>query len=176
MTFSLLLAMSRPPHIPIYLSDAVSSKICASSRSPSPFLHSFPGRRKEERSDSLPGGNISTDADSENCRRPSLFKMVSLGKLKRESMSDKISQEAEDEKEEEEAAVKSKDPLSGNICEETTNPVSRLWLYNDPEHLDIALLLGFSKIHRIPCVGLKNLNIQILSHWVQMPPHCAIRK
>lgn len=55
------------------------------------------------------------DAELENCRRPSLFKMVSLGKLKRESLSDKMSQEAEDEKEEEEPVVKSKDPLSGNI-------------------------------------------------------------
>lgn len=90
--------------------------ICASSHSPSLLLlHSFPGRRKEERSDSLPGGNLSMDAELENCRRPSLFKMVSLGKLKRESMSDKMSQEAEDEKEEEEPVVKTKDPLSGNI-------------------------------------------------------------
>uniref|UniRef100_A0A674MD73 Tumor necrosis factor alpha-induced protein 2 n=1 Tax=Takifugu rubripes TaxID=31033 RepID=A0A674MD73_TAKRU len=72
----------------------------------------FPGRRKEERSDSLPGGNLNMDAELENCRRPSLFKMVSLGKLKRESLSDKMSQETEDEKEEEEAVVKTKDPLS----------------------------------------------------------------
>lgn len=83
-------------------------------------LLSFPGRRKEERSDSLPGGNLNMDAELENCRRPSLFKMVSLGKLKRESLSDKVSQETEDEKEEEEALVKTKDPLSGNI---TTDPV-----------------------------------------------------
>lgn len=74
---------------------------------------SFPGRRKEERSDSLPGGNLSADAELENGRRSSLFKMVSLGKLKRESMSDKTSQETEDEKEEEEPVVKTKDPLSG---------------------------------------------------------------
>lgn len=82
------------------------------------FPHRFPGRRKEERVDSLPGGNISADTDADNCRRPSLFKMVSLGKLKRESLSDKVSQEAEDEEEEEETVVKTKDPLSGNICEE----------------------------------------------------------
>lgn len=54
------------------------------------------------------------DANLDNCRRPSLFKMVSLGKLKRESMSDKTSQEAEDEPEEEEPVAKTKDPLSGN--------------------------------------------------------------
>lgn len=60
-------------------------------------------------------------------------------------MSDKMSQEAEDEKEEEETVVKTKDPLSGNICVETINPVHTLWIYNDPEHLDITLLLSFSK-------------------------------
>lgn len=54
------------------------------------------------------------DAELENSRRPSLFKMVSLGKLKRESISDKMSQEAEEEKKEEEPVVKTKDPLSGN--------------------------------------------------------------
>jgi len=37
-----------------------------------------------------------------------------MGKLKRESMSDKASQEAEEETEEEEPAVKTREPLSGN--------------------------------------------------------------
>lgn len=89
--------------------------LCFLYSSSLPSLFSFPGRRKEERSDSLPGGNLNMDGELENCRRPSLFKMVSLGKLKRESLSDKMSQEAEDEKEEEEAVVKTKDPLSGSI-------------------------------------------------------------
>lgn len=42
--------------------------------------------------------------------------MVSLGKLKRESMSDKASQEAEEEMEEEaeDPVVKTREPLSGN--------------------------------------------------------------
>lgn len=64
------------------------------------------------------------DTEVDNCRRPSLFKMVSLGKLKRESMSDKTSQETEDEKEEEEPVVKTKDPLSGNIHEGRSDPVN----------------------------------------------------
>lgn len=40
--------------------------------------------------------------------------MVSLGKLKRDSMSDKASQEAEEEPVEEELVVKTREPLSGN--------------------------------------------------------------
>ena len=40
--------------------------------------------------------------------------MVSLGKLKRESMSDKASQEADEETDEEEPAVVTREPLSGN--------------------------------------------------------------
>lgn len=47
--------------------------------------------------------------------------MVSLGKLKRESMSDKASQETEDEPEEEELAVKTREPLSGNTKVITTS-------------------------------------------------------
>lgn len=90
------------------------------------LLHSFPGRRKEERSDSLPGGNLSMDANLDSCRRPSLFKMVSLGKLKRESMSDKTSQEAEEEPEEEEPVVKTKDPLSGNSGPVTPPPCAHV--------------------------------------------------
>ena len=40
--------------------------------------------------------------------------MVNLGKLKRESMSDKASQEDEEETMEEEPVVKTREPLSGN--------------------------------------------------------------
>lgn len=46
--------------------------------------------------------------------------MVSLGKLKRESMSDKASQETEEEPEEEELVVKTREPLSGNAQVNTT--------------------------------------------------------
>ncbi|XP_075957465.1 exocyst complex component 3-like protein 2 [Anarhichas minor] len=70
------------------------------------------GRRKEERRESLPCGTLSTDGEAEASRRPSFLRMVSLGKLKRESMSDKASQEAEEETEEEEPAVKTREPLS----------------------------------------------------------------
>uniref|UniRef100_A0A8C4E598 Exocyst complex component 3-like 2a n=1 Tax=Dicentrarchus labrax TaxID=13489 RepID=A0A8C4E598_DICLA len=72
----------------------------------------FTGRRKEERRESLPCGNLSTDSEAEASRRPSFLRMVSLGKLKRESMSDKASQETEEETEEEEPVVKTREPLS----------------------------------------------------------------
>lgn len=75
----------------------------------------FTGRRKEERRESLPCGNLCTDNEVEASRRPSFLKMVSLGKLKRESMSDKASsQEADEESVEEEPVVKAREPLSGN--------------------------------------------------------------
>lgn len=77
-------------------------------------LCSFTGRRKEERRESLPCGNLSIDREMEDSRRPSFLRMVSLGKLKRESMSDKASQEAEEEEEEEVLEVKTREPLSGN--------------------------------------------------------------
>lgn len=77
-------------------------------------LCSFTGRRKEERRESLPCGNLCTDSEAEASRRPSFLKMVSLGKLKRESMSDKASQETEEESVEEEPVVKTREPLSGN--------------------------------------------------------------
>ncbi|XP_038565040.1 tumor necrosis factor alpha-induced protein 2 [Micropterus salmoides] len=72
----------------------------------------FTGRRKEERRESLPCGNLSIDSEAEASRRPSFLRMVSLGKLKRESMSDKASQEAEEETVEEEPVVKTREPLS----------------------------------------------------------------
>ncbi|XP_068188064.1 tumor necrosis factor alpha-induced protein 2 [Antennarius striatus] len=70
------------------------------------------GRRKEERRESLPCGNLSTESEAEASRRSSFLRMVSLGKLKRESMSDKASQETEEEAVEEELVVKTREPLS----------------------------------------------------------------
>ncbi|XP_054902838.1 tumor necrosis factor alpha-induced protein 2 [Poeciliopsis prolifica] len=71
----------------------------------------FTGRRKEERRESLPCGDLSTECEAEGSRRPS-FLRISLGKLKRESMSDKASQEADEEEVEEEPAIKTREPLS----------------------------------------------------------------
>lgn len=78
------------------------------------MLFRFTGRRKEERRESLPCGNLSSECEVDTSRRPSFLRMVSLGKLKRESMSDKASQETEEEPEEEELVVKTREPLSGN--------------------------------------------------------------
>ncbi|MEQ2255765.1 hypothetical protein ILYODFUR_017350 [Ilyodon furcidens] len=72
----------------------------------------FTGRRKEERRESLPCGDLSTECEAEGSRRPSFLK-ISLGKLKRESMSDKASQEAEEEELEDEPVVETREPLSG---------------------------------------------------------------
>lgn len=71
----------------------------------------FTGRRKEERRESLPCGDLSAVGEAEASRRPS-FLRISLGKLKRESMSDKTSQETEEETEEDEPVVKKREPLS----------------------------------------------------------------
>ncbi|KAJ3589740.1 hypothetical protein NHX12_010583 [Muraenolepis orangiensis] len=46
----------------------------------------FTGRRKELRRESLPCGDLSTDHEAEARRQSSFLRMVSLGKLKRESM------------------------------------------------------------------------------------------
>ena len=78
------------------------------------MLCRFTGRRKEERRESLPCGDLSADSEAVASRRPSFLRMVSLGKLKRESMSDKASQEAEEDTEDEEPVVKTREPLSGN--------------------------------------------------------------
>ncbi|XP_029957559.1 tumor necrosis factor alpha-induced protein 2 [Salarias fasciatus] len=71
----------------------------------------FTGRRREERRESLPCGDLSAVSEAEASRRPS-FLRISLGKLKRESMSDKASQETEEESEDEEPVVKKREPLS----------------------------------------------------------------
>uniref|UniRef100_A0A3Q3EMQ0 Tumor necrosis factor alpha-induced protein 2-like n=2 Tax=Kryptolebias marmoratus TaxID=37003 RepID=A0A3Q3EMQ0_KRYMA len=72
----------------------------------------FTGRRKEERRESLPCGDLSIECEPEGSRRPSFLKIVSMGKLKRESMSDKASQEDDKETVEEEPVVKTREPLS----------------------------------------------------------------
>ncbi|XP_076017278.1 exocyst complex component 3-like protein 2 [Genypterus blacodes] len=72
----------------------------------------FTGRRKEERRESLPTGDLCAEREAEDRRRPSFLRIVSLGKLKRESMSDKASQEADEESLEEEPEVKTREPLS----------------------------------------------------------------
>uniref|UniRef100_A0A8C6TFY9 Exocyst complex component 3-like 2a n=1 Tax=Neogobius melanostomus TaxID=47308 RepID=A0A8C6TFY9_9GOBI len=72
----------------------------------------FTGRRKEERRESLPCGDLSINTEAEACRRPSFLRIVSLGKLKRESMSDKGSQEGSEETVEEEPVAKTREPLS----------------------------------------------------------------
>ena len=84
----------------------------------------FAGRRKDVRRESLPCGNLSEDGEAEARRRPSFLKMVSLGKLKRESLSDRTSQEAEEETVEEEPVVKPREPLSGKHTLEQKRPSS----------------------------------------------------
>lgn len=49
--------------------------------------------------------------------------MVSLGKLKMESLSDRISQEVEEEKVEEEPVVKPREPLSGKSVTPNNKPI-----------------------------------------------------
>lgn len=78
------------------------------------ILCSITGRCREERRESLPCGDLSADNEAEASRRSSFLRMVSLGKLKRESMSDKASEETEDESEEEDPVVKTREPLSGS--------------------------------------------------------------
>lgn len=72
----------------------------------------FTGRRREERRESLPCGDLSINSEVETGRRPSFLRIVSLGKLKRESMSDKGSHEGSEETVEEEPVVKTREPLS----------------------------------------------------------------
>ncbi|CAB1352325.1 unnamed protein product [Coregonus sp. 'balchen'] len=73
----------------------------------------FAGRRKQtQHRESLPCGDLSTDSEAESCHRPSFLRMVSLAKLKRESLSDHNSQETEEELEEEPPVVIPREPLS----------------------------------------------------------------
>lgn len=74
----------------------------------------FAGRRKEsERRDSLPTGDLTTENDEDSRRRPSFLRMVSLSKLRGDSLTNRSSQEDEQELVEEEPPVKRREPLSG---------------------------------------------------------------
>ncbi|XP_052448602.1 tumor necrosis factor alpha-induced protein 2 [Carassius gibelio] len=71
------------------------------------------GRRKEsERRDSLPTGDLTTENDEDNRRRPSFLQMVSLSKLRGDSLTNRSSEEDEQESVEEEPLVKRREPLS----------------------------------------------------------------
>uniref|UniRef100_A0A672Q6P5 Tumor necrosis factor alpha-induced protein 2-like n=1 Tax=Sinocyclocheilus grahami TaxID=75366 RepID=A0A672Q6P5_SINGR len=71
------------------------------------------GRRKEsERRDSLPTGDLTTENDEDSRRRPSFLRMVSLSKLRGDSLTNRSSQEDEQESVEEEPPVKRREPLS----------------------------------------------------------------
>lgn len=73
----------------------------------------FAGRRKEsERRDSLPTGDLTTENDEDNRRRPSFLRMVSLSKLRGDSLTNHSMQEEEQELVEEEQPVKRREPLS----------------------------------------------------------------
>ncbi|XP_041933069.1 exocyst complex component 3-like protein 2 [Alosa pseudoharengus] len=75
--------------------------------------YSLASLRKESTCrESLYGGDYNLETDDDARRRPSFLRIVSLGKLRRESMVDRISQEAEEETVEEPPEVKPKEPLS----------------------------------------------------------------
>lgn len=72
------------------------------------------GRRKEsERRDSLPIGDLTTENEEDSRRRPSFLRMVSLSKLRGDSLTNRSSQEDDEESVEEEPLVKRREPLSG---------------------------------------------------------------
>lgn len=72
------------------------------------------GRRKEsERRDSLPTGDLTTENEEDSRRRPSFLRMVSLSKLRGDSLTNRSSQEDDEESLEEEPPVKRREPLSG---------------------------------------------------------------
>ncbi|KAL1274991.1 hypothetical protein QQF64_027805 [Cirrhinus molitorella] len=71
------------------------------------------GRRKEsERRDSLPTGDLTIENDEDSRRRPSFLRIVSLSKLRGDSLTNRSSQEDEQESVEEEPPVKRREPLS----------------------------------------------------------------
>ncbi|TRY85068.1 hypothetical protein DNTS_031078 [Danionella cerebrum] len=73
----------------------------------------FTGRRKEsERRDSLPTGDLTMENDEDIRRRPSFLRMVSLSKLRGDSLTNRSSEEDEQELVEEEQPVKRREPLS----------------------------------------------------------------
>ncbi len=75
------------------------------------------GRRKEsERRDSLPIGDLTTENEEDSRRRPSFLRMVSLSKLRGDSLTNRSSQEDDEESVEEEPLVKRREPLSGTTA------------------------------------------------------------
>ncbi|XP_016357289.1 uncharacterized protein LOC107700224 [Sinocyclocheilus anshuiensis] len=71
------------------------------------------GRRKEcERRDSLPTGDLTTENEEDSRRHPSFLRMVSLSKLRGDSLTNRSSQEDDEESVEEEPPVKRREPLS----------------------------------------------------------------
>ncbi|XP_043095760.1 tumor necrosis factor alpha-induced protein 2 [Puntigrus tetrazona] len=71
------------------------------------------GRRKEsERRDSLPTGDLTIENEEDSRRRPSFLRMVSLSKLRGDSLTNRSSQEEDEESVEEEPPVKRREPLS----------------------------------------------------------------
>uniref|UniRef100_A0A8C2B9Y5 Exocyst complex component 3-like 2a n=1 Tax=Cyprinus carpio TaxID=7962 RepID=A0A8C2B9Y5_CYPCA len=71
------------------------------------------GRRKEsERRDSLPTGDLTTENDEDSRRCPSFLRMVSLSKLRGDSLTNRSSEEDEQDSVEEEQPVKRREPLS----------------------------------------------------------------
>lgn len=78
------------------------------------FLLRLTGRRKDsECRDSLPAGDLTAENDEDSRRRPSFLRMVSLSKLRGDSLTNRSSQEDEQESVEEELPVKRREPLSG---------------------------------------------------------------
>lgn len=83
------------------------------------FIFTFPfiwsrlaGRRKKsERRESLPEGEVNGEDDEDADRRPSFLR--SLSKLRGDSLTSRDSQEAEQENPEEETPIKRREPLSG---------------------------------------------------------------
>ncbi|XP_051950230.1 tumor necrosis factor alpha-induced protein 2 [Xyrauchen texanus] len=71
------------------------------------------GRRKEsERRDSLPAGDLTAENEEDARRQPSFLRIVSLSKLRGDSLTNRSSQEDEQDIEEEEQPVKRREPLS----------------------------------------------------------------
>ncbi|KAL4647432.1 exocyst complex component 3-like protein 2 isoform X1 [Arapaima gigas] len=84
-----------------------------SRRSSEGSLLRMAGRCRESlRKESLPNGDLNTDSDADSSRRLSFLKMVSRGKLKKESLGDSVSRGPEEDVVEEVPEVKPREPLS----------------------------------------------------------------
>lgn len=72
----------------------------------------FAGRYRDSRKESFTSTDLNSELECDSSsRRQSFMKMVGLGKLKKESMADRSSEEQEVQQKEEE--VKPREPLSG---------------------------------------------------------------